>query len=95
MSSGPTPASLERRPGGVATLTLDGVLGPGWPGLNTSKEPKPRVRVAPRAVAPAGASRSAAAWQATMIAAPPSPGEQNMYWVSGSLTISAAAMAPR
>ena len=62
-------------------------------GLNTSKEPKARVRVATASSRTGrAASRLAADSLATMIAAPPSPGEQNMYRVSGSLTMSAAAM---
>jgi hypothetical protein len=63
-------------------------------GANTSKEPKPLVLVATdRNLTCCAPRRSAAAAEATTMAAPPSPGEQNMYCVSGSLTIGAAATA--
>ena len=56
-------------------------------GLNTSNDPGGRVRTATERNATGGPdiSRAAAAEHSTRAAAP-SPGEQNMYRVSGSLT---------
>jgi len=77
----------------ASALTLDGVPMPWIEGLKTSKDPNRRVRVAAPSSRTARPRREATASLVTTIAAPPSPGEQNMNRVSGSLTISAEAIS--
>src|SRR5689334_5289481 len=92
MSSGPTPA-LAKAALAASVLTLEGRPWPWIAGLKTSNEPKLRVRVATESsLTDLALSRRAISSEATTMAAPPSPGEQNMYCVSGSLTIAEDAI---
>ena len=91
-SSGATPAAAKAA-AAASVLTLEGRPVPWIEGLKTSKEPKRRVRVAAPSRCTARPMRAATASLARTIAAPPSPGEQNMNRVSGSLTMSAAAIS--
>src|SRR3954464_11830272 len=72
----------------AASVVGDGAEVTGIDGLKTSKEPKRRVRKATErrntALRDICLARSPVA---STSATAPSPGEQNMYWVSGWLTI--------
>src|SRR3954471_18020714 len=72
----------------AASVVGDGADSIGIDGLNTSNEPKRRVRNATdRSHTGVCASCRARSPRASTRATAPSPGEQNMYWVNGLLTI--------
>src|SRR5436305_14251299 len=85
-SAGLTPACSNAA--AAASVVGDGADSIGIDGLKTSNEPNLRVRKATerKRTARFAAERSRSP-RASTSATAPSPGEQNMYWVSGWLTI--------
>src|SRR2546421_12199399 len=85
-SSGPMPACSKAA--AAASAVGEGADSIGIEGLNTSNEPKRRVRKATeRRKIGALEDRRSSSPRARTSATAPSPGEQNMYCVSGWLTI--------
>src|SRR6185436_20763701 len=92
MSSGPTPADSNAAL--AANSVADGEPSTARDGLNTSNVPYLRVRNS-TARSQTGSSRNSLAFagDASTSDAAPSLGLQNMYLVSGSLTMSASAIS--